>query len=89
MNLDNKPVSGTADAGSANTDLGTSGQLYAGVWVSVPSDASAEVEVIADGDTAGPRVGVGETQFFPAVRLDHVKVKRTGGSDQTVYFWAF
>lgn len=88
-NVNNKPLSGTVDAGSTATDLGTSGELFAGVWISVPTTGSAEVEVLADGASAGPRVGVGEQQFFPTVNLDHVKVKRTGGSDETVYYWAY
>ena len=87
-NVNNKPISGTQDATSSAVALPSSGELIAGVWVHVASGGD-DVEVIADGSTQGPRASDGTPMFFPAVKLEHVEIKRTGGSDQTIYYWAY
>lgn len=91
MSSNNKPVSGEVTADTTGVAVGVSGSLETGVWLTVPSDASNGIEVIsaASGFTTGDKMGVDTTKFYPTNCLADLLVKRDGGVDVTVSYYAF
>lgn len=84
----NKPTTGSKSVTDTASTLTSSGSLVAGVWITVPSSAANGIEVRGLGASAGDKMGVGETKFFPAFDLDDVTVIRDGGSNVTVSYYA-
>lgn len=85
----NSAQSGSGSATASGVTLSSFGSLLQGVWISVPAGGAAAVEVLGGSGTTGPRVAVGDQVFFPCEDSSDITVKRTGGSDETFYFWAY
>ena len=91
MASNNKPITGEVTADATGVVVSTlSGELSAGVWLTIPTSEANGIEVIsaATGFTTGDKMEVGASKFYPCNELDDLKVKRDGASDVTVSFYA-
>jgi hypothetical protein len=86
MPANNKTKSGAIVAGENAQVLESDYSVRVGVWIHV---ATANCEVIGTNDTAGVVVKVDEKQFFPCINLNKIQIKRSGGSDSDVTYFAF
>lgn len=89
MSSNNIPTTGTVTANAVGAAVGSSGTLTAGVWLSVESTESNGIEVIGTGQSTGNLMATGDSRFFPCNNLADVTVKRDGGADVTVTYYAF